>query len=231
MPLDDLEPRLPTVYRLRLGQKDHGRPKHLDGQIRATSAVPEVVAQIAECYNGSEPTRWESPDGPQSQTILPALPIKVVILPGQALSQWWEKWNAGGCVKRCNGVANIVDGLPCSCPEVEERLRDRTRWCQPTTRLSVLLPKLKLLYAGRLDSTGEIAARGIGATIELAQAALDQGVMVGATLTVRQRGTGAKQYVWPELTLHGEVPAGVLMGRRPEVIGREQPSIEAAQEA
>lgn len=227
MPLTDLEPRLPTVYRIRLGTKDKGRPKHLDGQVRVTSAVPEVIEQIADCYRGSEPEPWASPDGPQLETILPAEPIKVVILPGQALSQWWERWNSGGCTKRCDGVKNIIDGTACSCPEVEERLADRARWCQPTTRLTILLPKLKLLCAGRLDSTGEIAARGIGATIELAQAALDQGVMVGATLNVRMRGTGARQYVWPELTLHGEVPAGVLMGRRTEVSPAQQSSIEA----
>jgi hypothetical protein len=239
--LQDLEPRLPTVYRLRLGQKSETRkdkygnplPEHLAGAFRVTSAVPAVISEIAERYDGTDPKLWASADGDQMETILPAVPLKIVLLPGQALSQWWEKWDSGGCTKRCDGVTDHLNGTACSCPqEVEKRLEDRRQWCQPITRLAFLLPRLKLLCAGRLDSTGVIAAQGIGATIELAQAALDEGVMVGATLAVRMRGTGAKQYVWPELTLHGEVPAGVLGGGRNTEIGtQDPPGIQAPQEA
>lgn len=200
-PLLDVQPQLPTVYRIRLGRKVGNRPEHLDGSVRVTSQSRRIVEQIAEAYGGTPLEEWAAPDGPQLQTILPPEPLQVILMPGQALSQWWEHWSAGGCDRRCDGETCDAEGALVSClcvPDVRARMRDK-RACKPVTRLTVLLPRVPVLGAGRLDTHGIIAAQGIGATIALAQQALDTGVMVRATLSVRKRGNGAKQYVWPEL--------------------------------
>lgn len=209
MPILDLHPALPTAYRLRLGHQVRGdkglRPAHLAGRIRVTSPYPSLLEQIAVAYGGTEPAPWASPDGPQVETVLPAEPLVVAIVPGQSLSQWWEHWNAGGCDRRCDGEKETLSGEPCLCPpSVKERRSDPRQWCQPVTRLSVLLPRLRSLATGRLDTHGVIAAQGIAASLALAQQALDQGVLVRATLSVRMRGSGAKQYVWPELVVSSQ---------------------------
>ena len=226
MPLLDVPPQLPTAFRLRLGAMEKAggktRPTHLRGAIRVTSPWAQVIERIAAAYGGSEPETWDSPDGVQAQTVLPPQPLVVGIMPGQSLSQWWERWDAGGCTRRCDGVTETLSGEPCSCPPMPGRMRAE-RACRPVTRLSVVLPKLlegqtHLLAVGRLDSHGIIAAQGMAASIALAQQALDTGVVVRATLVVRMRGTGARQYVWPELVLSGSpLPLGV---------GHQVPEIE-----
>lgn len=211
MPMYDVSPRLPTAFRLRLGAVERtakgSRPTHLRGAIRVTSPWQQVVDRIASAYGGSEPEPWQSPDGLQVQTVLPPQPLVVGIMPGQSLSQWWERWNAGGCARRCDGVTETLSGNPCQCPPMPARMRASDA-CRPTTRLSILLPRLlegdtHLLAVGRLDSHGIIAAEGLQASLALAQQALDGGMVARATLVVRVRGTGATQYVWPELVLSG----------------------------
>lgn len=204
-PILDLEPQLPTVFRLRLGEKSARGPKHLAGRLRATSAVRAIVEDIAANYQGSDVEPWASPDGPQWETKIPT-PLRVGILPGQGLSQWWERWGAGGCTHRCDGTREMIEARPCQCPPMPARMTDRNdrggpKWCQPYTRLTVLLPRLRTMAAGRLDSTGQIAARGLAGSLSVAQGKLDSGLVVAATLAVRVKGTGAKQYVWPELVL------------------------------
>ena len=99
--------------------------------------------------------------------------------------------------------------------------------CRPVTRLSLLLPRLiegpdALLAIGRLDSRGIIAATGLAASLDLVQAQLDGGHVIRATLTVRMRGNGARQYVWPELVISGRT---LELGNTPGNTPKELPSL------
>ena len=213
MPINDIERRLPTSFRLRLGHRvstNNGkqRPAHLSGRIRVTSPYRPIAEKIQIAYDGDAVTAWESPEGPQWETILPAVPLVVGIIPGQSLAQWWERWASGTCERRCDGEHEWIHNVACQCPPVESRMQAADA-CRPVTRLSLLLPRLiegpdALLAVGRLDSQGIIAATGLSASLDLVQAQLDAGHVIRATLTVRMRGNGAKQYVWPELVISGQ---------------------------
>ncbi len=218
MPIVDLAPQLPTAYRLRLGTtepatsqsgKKFDRPKHLAGKLRATSQLRSVIDSIAEAYEGEGVMSWERDGGRQWSTLLPARPLRVLLVPGSELSQWWEHWTGGTCDRRCDGVRDHVGGKPCSCPPVEERT-DRAVHCVPKSRLTLLLPRMAMLCAGRLDTGSKIAAQSLGGSIESARLLLESGVLIQATLWVQVRATGAKQYVYPELTIDGAGDAKML---------------------
>jgi hypothetical protein len=69
---------------------------------------------------------------------------------------------------------------------------------------------MSMLCAGRLDTGSRIAAQSLAGSIESARLLLDSGVLIQGTLFVQHRGTGAKQYVYPELTIDGEADASAL---------------------
>ena len=212
MPITDLYPQVPAAFRIRLGATEdaiskagrhYRRPVHLGGVLRVTSPVRAVVEDIAAAYEGDAVAVWERQDGPSEwETRLRPRPIRVTLLPGSSLSQWWEHWSGGSCDRRCDGSHDIVGNRPCSCPPVDERT-DREHDCQPVSRVTLLLPRMTMLCAGRLDTGSRIAASSLMGTIQAAAVLLDQGVLVAGTLYVRTREQGARHYSWPEITLDG----------------------------
>jgi len=227
----DIQRRQRILYKVRAGDQrpdKNGklRPARLDGQLRVTSETPEIVDAFAEAYGG-ERTPWEG----AWQVYLPVSALPVVLLPGQALSQWWEVWDSGGCLRRCDGVTETLSQAPCSCPSSVSVRMGTPDACRPTTRLSVVCPDVALLGAGMLVSHGLIAAETLPQAVGIAEQMLSRGQHVPATLRMVTH-RGRRTYVVPQLEIvgvslaslpTGEVPQGLPAPNRPQIAAASLP--------
>ena len=190
MPIIDLQRRGVQLGRIRLGAKAAGgRPKALQ-TFRLTSRHRDLLDTAAERYGGTvEP--WEEPksgDRWELFTETDELPIMVppAVRPGDsALSQWYELWGGGGCVRRCDGYrAVLVDGkrgdLDCVCDPDD-------RACEPHTRLQVVLVDLDAFGLWRLDTKGANAAAELASIADDLARATAAGWKLPATLRLEQR--------------------------------------------
>jgi hypothetical protein len=236
VPITDLQVRMREIGRIRTGIQVEGRggkrrPAKLE-TFRITATRRELLEEVAGVYGGTvEP--WPE-HGFQLTTT--ADQLDVIIPPGQAISQWYELWGGGGCLRRCDGVtADVIEEIrgrrtddqgprtetvrrACLCPKdgVERReLAAKGEACKPTTRLSVILPLVPDLGVWRLESHGFYAAVELGPSVDLLAAASQRGIFVDARLRLEQReqkrpGQPTKRYAVPVLELPKARVADVL---------------------
>lgn len=220
MALLDVQRRGQQIGRLRIGQQvptDDGkmRPAKLD-TFRFTTQSEYTARAIAELYGGTV-QEWNG----QYEVITGKNAIGVTVPPrDQVISQHYEMWNKGGCIRRCDSRIEQISGKPCLCPHaddptdlvaVENAAQERARLaklktpqaCKPVTRISVMIPDLPGLGVFRLDTGSYYAAVEIGDAAELLQIARDRGEMLPAMLRIEQRqriaGGQTKKYPVPVL--------------------------------
>lgn len=162
MPILDLQKRSRELGRIRTGEKAaNGAPKKLS-KFRITSQSKALLESVAALYGGT--VRAWTPAGGASQwevyTEVDRIPIYV---PQQPVTQWYEKWTAGGCVHRCDGETDYITGEACD-PENSPEHKGKYA-AKPTTRLNVVLKEVEGIGFFRLESHGWNAA------VELPQAA------------------------------------------------------------
>src|SRR6266481_3583321 len=103
MPIIDLQRKMQQVGRIRLGIKKGNRPVKIE-TFRFTSAYKEAIENIAALYGGEmEPWKADDKGTQQYEVITEANAITIVVVPGEVLSQWNERWSRGGCDRRCDG--------------------------------------------------------------------------------------------------------------------------------
>lgn len=201
-PLLDLQRRLTEVGRIRLGAtepaktkqgKDFRRPVKLTTW-RLTSRDEDRIRAVAELYGG-EPRPWEGREG-EWEVITEASALDVVVIPGQALSQWYELWQQPGgkgavtCVRRCDGEREHLSDGPCLCPPGYDERRELAKdgkACKPTTRLSVILPRARGMGQWRLEAHGWYAAVELAGAVGLLEEATRRGALLPARLRIDQR--------------------------------------------
>lgn len=210
MPIRDIQISLREVGRIRCGDQTttaRGRaPRKLD-RFRFTCDDVGLLAIVADLYGG-EVEKWpEAPHGDQWQCYVTAERIPVMMVPGlRMFSQWYEAWSGGGIQRRCDGVKESIQGMPCQCVENGERI------CKPTTRLSVVLPDIPGLGTWRLETHGYYAAVELGGTIELISklvAATSETVHGTLRLTQRTQRTAGqpiRHFAVPTLDIAATVP-------------------------
>ena len=197
MAMLDIQRRHAEVFRIRFGDRDGNRPRKLTDQIRITAPSRNVVQAFADVYGG-EVTEWEG----QHQAYLPTTELRILVLPGQSVSQWWEKWRGSVCERRCDGFQEQKSGSRCKCPEdIDERVADKNA-CSPTTRVNVLCPDVGVVGSGALVTHGLIAAETLPQAIGVAEAALSRGLMVPAVLRVVEH-KGRNHFVVPQIEIVG----------------------------
>lgn len=178
MTILNMQRRLVEVGRIRMGEKNEkGNPTRLDNW-KLTSR-DEVRLQAAAKVFGGKVQAWEGHAGSfELQTEVDALPI--LLMPGQAISQFYELWSGGGCKRRCDGDTEQLTDGPCLCdPDQRE--------CKPHTRISVLLPDVAGVGVWRLDTKGYYAATELTGTVDLLEMATTRGVLLPARLRIDQR--------------------------------------------
>ena len=196
-PMIDVARRHRVIWKLRCGDRGpRGEPRRLDGQLRVTSETPDVVDAFVDVYGG-ERKQW----GDAWEAYLPTDHLPVLLLPGQSITQSWERWDSGGCLRRCDGAYDSVSDGPCQCAAMPGRMTDRDA-CRPTTRLSILCPDVAVLGAGMLTTHGLIAAETLPQAVAIVEGALAAGQVVPATLRMVTH-RGRHTYVVPQLEIVG----------------------------
>jgi hypothetical protein len=253
----DLQRKGQQIGRIRIGQQvpasnGNMRPARL-GTFRITTASRHTADAVAELFGG-EVREWNK----QWEVITGRSEISVMVPPRDAVvSQWYEMWNAGGCIRRCDSQHEQVGNGPCLCPHAEDpqdadeaarmalRRADMAKMnppqaCHLITRVNLMIPDLPGLGVFRLDTGSFYAAAEIGDTADLMQAARDQGVFLAAVLRIEQRqrvaGGQTKKYPVPVLEIlstfrqivGGELAAGGMAGQLPPAPGEQRRAIGAA---
>jgi hypothetical protein len=201
MPILDIQRRGIPIGRIRLGQKVLVRGKVTPvklGTFRLTSPSEDAIREAAEKLGG-DPRPWER----QWEVLTPLAKLYVLIPPRDAIvSQWYEMWNKGGCLRRCDSQRERISGGECLCPHAADpgnadevaamalqrhELAKRGSACKIATRISLMIPDLSGIGVWRLD-TGSFYAAGevgdIAATLEVARS---QNLFLPATATIQQR--------------------------------------------
>jgi hypothetical protein len=218
MPLLDVQKRMRELGRIRLGEKRPAKsgkgsfPAKLT-TFRLTSPSRTILEAMAAVHGGTV-TKWDEPKvtGTQWQVTLGTDVLDVMVPPGQVGSQWWERWSADGCTRRCDGETDTVTGRACDCPpDIADRLElaKNGKACRPQTRLSLFLDDCPEVGVWVLGSTGMNAAIEMAAIANVCELATRQGRVVPAKLRMEQRsakkpGQARSDFVVPVLDLkHG----------------------------
>lgn len=231
--------------RLRLGytlQSSKGKtyPKASTTWV-VTSHSREHVETAAALWGG-QVEEWQ-PQGngaKQWRVITDAATVDAILPPGDPLSQAYEMWNRGGCVRRCDGVTEQLSGSPCPCfAEFGEDWFEQKQGtvCDSKSRLKVLLPDMPGLGSWRVETGSFYATDEIAGMVDVIRGAVGENVMVPVRLRIEPRtrvaGGETKQFVVPVLELRdvtaGALLAGQYSGLASLEAGRaQQPAIEAA---
>jgi hypothetical protein len=259
----DLQRKGQQIGRIRIGQqvtyvkdgREKQRPARLD-TFRITTASRHTADAVAELLGG-EVREWNG----QLEVITKRSEISVMVPPRDAvISQWYEQWNAGGAIRRCDSQFDQISNGPCQCPhagdpsDAEEANRAALRRaelaklnppqaCHLITRVNVMIPDLPGLGVFRLDTGSFYAAAEIGDTAYILQKARDAGVFLPAILRIEQRqrvaGGQTKKYPVPVLEIlstfrqiaSGELAAGGVVAQLPPAPGGQPRAIAAARPA
>jgi len=227
MPILNLQRKLTEVGRIRLGARsDKGAPTKLD-KFRLTSKSREALEAAAEVYGGTV-TAWKSPDGDAFELVTEVSVLDVVVPPGNALSQWYEMWSGAGCQRRCDGQTETLSGSPCKCPtdqQVRAEQSAKGQACRPTTRLSVILPKIKTVGIWRLETHGYHAATELAGIAELLEKVSANNSYLPATLRLEQRsarrGGKVSRFAVPVLEVGATVQEAIAASA-----GQDVPALE-----
>lgn len=243
---------VPEIGRLRLGgPKGEKRPGKALDYFRATAPIRDDLEDLVRVYGGSPIIPWQSPDGPQWQTVITTQVLRIVIPRYQdaLLRPRYEAYNAGHYMTRhCDGTTawdptpdgkdeagHIVPGSwapgPCSCDPNDPE-------CTLVTRLKVIILGLPLHGVWRLDCHGQYAAASWPAQMEMAAAMLRDNRRVKGTIRIESRTRrsavhGKSLYKVPVLRLDEpylvefEAPEGERIGEA-EVVEAEVAEVDQA---
>ncbi|MEV8124069.1 hypothetical protein AB0P07_08140 [Streptomyces sp. NPDC085944] len=162
--------RIRTGYS-RPNPKPDGKPIPVKSKTFVlTSHSRDYVAAAAELYGGRV-EQWtpQRSSIAQWRVITEAPELRAILPAGDPLSQNYEKWNGGGCERRCDGITEKISGKPCVClarfgEGWHELKADQV--CRPTSRIGVFLPDLPDLGVWRLETKSYYAADALAGGLD-----------------------------------------------------------------
>lgn len=254
MALLDIQRRGQQIGRIRLGEKvDTGRKnKNGDAIFRPSRLATwrlttgsRISADAVAGFLGGQVRPWEG----QWEVVTDRTEIGVTIPPrDQVISQDYEMWSKGGCVRRCDSVTERIKNIPCPCPKdaIERSAAASANpptACKAITRINVMIPDLPGLGVWRLDTSSFYAAVEIGDSAELMEMARNAGVFLPAVLRIDQRTRVAegktKHFPVPVLEVlatwrqiaTGQIAAGGVANSLPPAPGESLRAITAGPQA
>lgn len=152
MAIAELQRRATEVGRIRLGTKVNGRQQKLD-TFRFSSGAQHLIEEIAALYGGKcEP--WVNGKKHLFEVVT-STNIIPIYFPPQTIDPFYEQWGGGVCVRRCDGIRDLVHDTPCDCAFDASGKPSK---CKPTTRVNVMLADIQGLGVWRLETHGIYAA-------------------------------------------------------------------------
>lgn len=211
--------------RLRLGYTapgKNGKPRPVRSTTWVvTSHSKEHVETAARLWGGAV-EEWQPQGNGASpwRVITEADTIDAILPPGDPLSQAYELWNRGGCVRRCDGVTELLSGSPCQCfaEHGEYWYTERAgSVCESKSRLKVLLPDMPGLGSWRMETGSYYATDEVAGTVDTIRAAVGESALVPVRLRIEPRtrtsGGQTRQFVVPVLDLRGVTSGALLAGQ------------------
>lgn len=227
VPLRDLGRRLPEAGRIRSGRKVRTRsgkeaPAAL-AKFRFTSKDRASIEQVADIYGGQVQPWNDSKWGAGQWEVYTDTDTVRVALPPDSLggTPIYELWSGGGCQRRCDGVdctLNRGAGPDGTEPDIVDCLCS-TRGelaCILKTRLSVILPDVRLLGVWRLETGSQNAARELPGMVDAIAAMEGRGIQRALLRLVPKKEVvkgKTKHFVVPTLGFDAtpdELAAGVM---------------------
>ncbi len=224
MSLLPLQRRVHETLRARMGDRGpKGEPRRRTTW-RLTSHNRDLL-DAAQRVLGGEVRAWTGTGAPEGHYELDSGSdtLRVAIAPGvmEPITQAFEAWSGGGCVRRCDGAVERLSGSPCICreegydpliardqAEVPKEIRERI--CQPHTRFSFWLPELGSLGVCRLETKGWNAAMELPTSVQALNTLLERhsdggigfvtGMLRIVEKTAKKNGQ-TRRYVVPQLDL------------------------------
>jgi hypothetical protein len=232
MPIKPLvvQKRMMELGRVRLGEKgSRGEPRKLT-TFRFTSASRALLEAVAVKYGGKVREWKNAPDEGYFEVTTEAAELEIVFPPIFAdtdgkptvpFSQWMELWSGGGCQRRCDGEMEALSGKPCLCDPDK-------RNCQPTTRISFMLPDIPGLGVWRVESKGWNAAAETPSAVGVLVRAATEGKFIPAVLRLEQRTSKSegqtRRFVVPTIDIPGATLNELVAGEVPLAINAPTPS-------
>ncbi len=201
------------------------------------STQSEAVAHEFAGRYGGEPYWWEPQNGgtPRWRVDSPVKALPVVVPPADVapMSQWWELWDRGAAVRRCDSVTDMISARPCLCGDLRGK---SDKHCKRKTRAVFILPEINTLGVWLVTSGGYYTATELPTGYELFQS---RGGYQLARLELQRRKSGkagegqVRRWVTPALDMptRAELAASAAMltgGMVPALAAPQVPAIEAA---
>lgn len=211
---------LSRVGEIRIGgeKPERGAGRKLE-TFRLTSQHKDIIENCASLYGGT-PEPWQSPNGDAWQLYTESSALPTLVILDYSLNQVYERWEgATKCVRRCDGVDEMLAGKPCVC---NEQGLEGKEACDIVSRLMVVLYETGTSLGWQLRSTGENAARELSGAMMVAQELARGRAFVPAVLRLTQRrgvvDGQTVRYVVPVLDFNLVAEAQRLAGV-PETVG------------
>ena len=160
----------------------------------ATSLNRTYIEAAAEQWGGRAEEWQPLGNRPKEWRVITDRPVIDAILPpGDPLSQAYEMWSAGGCLRRCDGEREQRGDQACLCRaqfgddfHLQPVLGPdkKPQRCSINTRLSVFLPELPDIGIWRVETHGYWPSVHITGYVETIKALVGGQVMVPVTLGI-----------------------------------------------
>lgn len=205
--------------RLRTGTHDGNRPQRSDTWV-ISSHSEDYIQAAAEEWGGT-PEKWtpQGGGGEQFRVVTTSPTIDAILPPGDPLSQSYEIWSRGGCLRRCDGVTEQLTDAPCICLGkygAEFYKSDAANVCSIHTRLNVILPALPDIGYWRAETKSYWAANELAGAVDTIRGLIGPGPMVPVKLRIEQRSRVAdgkrKNFPVVVMELRGITAGDVLQG-------------------
>lgn len=199
--------------KVKLGIKKGNRPSSID-TFRFVSTDVAAIGILAGLYGGEV----KMVEG-KADLVTEANEIDIVLPPDPlGGTPIYELWSGAGCQRRCDGVDTQVmvregddvhyETAPCLC------VRDGSLSCKPTTRLTMIIPQVRLGGVWQLKTSSWAAAREMTQMVSLIEAAQSRGLVTAKLRTEKRTQQGSKRpFTVPILVLDStvaELSAGVV---------------------
>lgn len=184
-----------------------------------TSPDQERVNAAAQLWGGTvEAWQPQGNGGKQWRVITKATSFDAILPPGDPLSQAYEMWSKGGCVRRCDGVTEKLTGSHCPClAEFGDTWFEQPKGkvCDSKTRLKVLVPDMPGLGSYRIETGSFYATDEIAGIVDFIRGAVGPNTLVPVRVRIEQRTRVAKgetkHFPVPVVELRG-VTTGQILG-------------------